>query len=133
MNMAFTEIMVLDVDCAHVEELSRSRNDVIVPYVLSNTPPQEWKRYFEKQAPASANAKIVGNTARYKCPKDKATIERDGACWKMVANLVEDANRYYLEIELRQVQELERQVEMERQEEQTPEFEKEWDRYMSRD
>jgi hypothetical protein len=113
--MAFTEIMVLDVDCAHVEELSRSRNDVIVPYVLSNTPPQEWKRYFEKQAPASANAKIVGNTARYKCPKDKATIERDGACWKMVANLVEDANRYYLEIELRQVQELERQVEMERQ------------------
>jgi len=131
--MAFTEIMVLDVDCAHVEELSRSRNDVIVPYVLSNTPPQEWKRYFEKQAPASANAKIVGNTARYKCPKDKATIERDGACWKMVANLVEDANRYYLEIELRQVQELERQVEMERQEEQTPEFEKEWDRYMSRD
>ena len=131
--MAFTEITILDVDCAHVEERSLSRNDVIVPYIRSNTPPQEWKRNFEKQAPASANAKIVGNTARYKCPKDKATIERDGACWKMVANLVEDANRYYLEIELRQVQELERQVEMERQEEQLPEFEKEWDRYMSRD
>ncbi len=131
MNMAFTEITILDVDCAHVEELSR--NDVIVPYILSNTPPQGWKRYFEKQAPASANAKIVGNTARYKCPKDKAAIERDGACWKMVSNLVEHANRHYLEIELRQMQELERQVEMERQEEQPPEFEKEWDRYMSRD
>jgi hypothetical protein len=131
MNMAFTEITILDVDCAHVEELSLSRNDVIVPYILSNTPPQEWKRYFEKQAPASANAKIVGNTARYKCPKNKAAIGRDGACWKMVSNLVEHANRYYLEIELRQ--ELERQVEMERQEEQLPEFEKEWDRYMSRD
>ena len=131
--MAFTEIAILDVDCAHVEELSLSRNDVIVPYILSNTPPHEWKRYFEKQAPASANAKIVGNTARYKCLKNKAAIGRDGACWKMVSNLVEHANRYYLEIELRQVQELGRQVEMERQEEQLPEFEKEWDRYMSRD
>jgi len=50
-----------------------------------------------------------------------------------VADLVEDANRHYLEIELRQSQELERRVEMERQEEQPPEFETEWDRYMSRD
>jgi hypothetical protein len=136
MIMTFTEIMILDVDYAHVEESLRSRNDVndvIVPYILSNTPPEEWKSYFEKQAPASANAKIVGNTAHYKCPKDKAAIQRGGACWKMVANLVEDANRYYLEIELRQVQELERRGEMERQAEQPPEFETEWDRYMSRD
>ena len=132
-DMAFTEITILDVDCAHVEELSLSRNDVIVPYILSNTPPQEWKRYFEKQAPASANAKIVGNTASYKCPKAKAAIKRDGACWKMVANLVEHANRYYLEVELRQVQELERQGEMEREAEQPREFEEGWDHYMSRD
>jgi hypothetical protein len=136
MIMTFTEIMILDVDYAHVEESLRSRNDVndvIVPYILSNTPPEEWKSYFEKQAPANANAKIVGNTVRYKCPKDKAAIQKDGACWKMVAALVEDANRHYLEIELRQVQELERRGEMERQAEQPPEFETEWDRYMSRD
>ena len=134
--MAFTEITILDVDCAQAEEFLRSRNDVkevMVPYILSNTPPEEWKRYFEKQAPTSANATIVGNTARYKCPKGKAVIQRDGACWKIVANLVEDANRHYLEIELRQAQQLERRVEMERQEEQPPEFETEWDRYMSRD
>ena len=136
MSMTFTEITILDVDYAHVEEFLRSMNDVsdiIVPYILSNTPPEEWKSYFEKQAPATANAKIIGNTARYKCPKDEAAIKRGGACWKMVATLIEDANRHYEEIELRQVQELERRVEMERQEEQPPEFETEWDRYMSRD
>jgi len=133
--MTFTEITILDVDCAHVEEFLRLNDlsDVIVPYILSDTPPEEWKSYFEKHAPASAKARIVGNTARYKCPKDKAAIKRDGVCWKMVADLVEDANRHYLEIELRQSQELERRVEMERQEEQPPEFEKDWDRYMSRD
>jgi hypothetical protein len=51
----------------------------------------------------------------------------------MVAALVEDANRYYLEIELRHAQELERQVEMERQVERPKEFAEEWGRYMGRD
>ena len=130
-SMAFTEITILGVDCAHAEESLRSRNDVIVPYILSNTPPEEWKGYFEEQAPPSANAKIVGNTVRYKCPKDKVAIQRDGACWTMVAGLVEDANRYYLESELRREQDRQKK---EREEEQQPrEFEIEWDRYMSRD
>ena len=134
--MAFIEITILDVDYPHVEEFLRSKNDVndvIILYILSDTPPEEWTSYFEKHAPASANAKIIGNTARYKCPKNEVAIKRDGACWKMVADVVEDANRHYQEIELRQSQELERRVEMERQEEQPPEFEKDWDRYMSRD
>ncbi|MFZ0926627.1 MAG: hypothetical protein WB581_05430 [Halobacteriota archaeon] len=131
MSMAFTEITILSVDCAHAEESLRSRNDMIVPYILSNTPPEEWKGYFEEQAPASANVKIVGNTVRYKCPKDKVAIQRDGACWTMVASLVEDANRYYLESELRRAQDRQKK---EREEEQQPrEFEMEWDRYMSRD
>jgi hypothetical protein len=130
--MSFTEITILEVDYAHLEECLG--DDVIVPYVVSQIPPEEWKRYFEKQAPASANAKIIGNTARYKCPKDKAAIGRYGACWEMVADLVEDANRYYLGEELRRYQELGRQAETQRQKEQPPsEFEIEWDRYMNRD
>ena len=129
--MTFTEIMILDVDCAHADESLRSRNDVRVSYILSNTPPEEWKDYFEEQAPASANAKIVGHKVRYECPKDKVAIQRDGACWKIVASLAEDANRYYLESELRREQDRQKK---ERQEEQQPrEFEIEWDRYMGRD
>ena len=51
--MAFTEITILEVDYAHVKECSE--NEVIIPYILSNLPPGEWKNYFEKQAPASAS------------------------------------------------------------------------------
>jgi hypothetical protein len=130
--MAFTEITILEVDYDHVEECSG--NEVIVPYILSDIPPGEWKSYFEKQAPASASVKIIGNTACYKCQKDKAAIRKYGTCWSAVADLVEDANRYYLGVELRRHQELGRQAERERQEGQPPsEFEIEWDRYMSRD
>ena len=129
--MAFTAVTVLAVDDAHVEVL-RS-NDVIVPYVLSHTPPEEWKSYFEKQAPASAHAKIAGNTAWYTCPKGEAAIRKGGACWTMVTDLVEDANRHCLEMELRRRQELIRQAELQREGEQPSEFEREWGRYISRD
>ena len=133
--MTFTKITILDIDYAHVEEFLPSSNDVIVPYILSNIPPEEWKSYFEKQAPASANAKIVDNIAYYTCSNDKAAIKRDGACWKMAADVVDDANRYYLaiELELTHAQELERQVELKHHAEKPSEFEEEWDRYMSRD
>lgn len=48
-----------------------------------------------------------------------------------MASLAEDANRYYLENELRREQDRQKK---ERQEEQQPrEFEIEWDRYMGRD
>jgi len=47
--MAFTEITVLEVDYAHMQECSE--NEVIVPYILSNIPPGEWKNYFEIPAP----------------------------------------------------------------------------------
>ena len=106
--MAFTYISILEADYTHVEECSG--DDIIVPYLLSDTPPEEWKSYFEKQATASANTKIVGNTARHKCLNDKAAIRRYGACWKMVAELVEDANRYYSGVELRRYQELGRKL-----------------------
>lgn len=125
--MAFTEITILEVDYAHVKECSE--NEVIVPYILSNLPPGEWKNYFEKQAPASASVKIVGNIGCYKRQKDKAAIRKHGPCWNAVADLVEDANRYLFRsgIEARQ-QELGRQAEREHQEEQAPpEFEIEWD------
>lgn len=130
-SMAFREITILEVDCAHVEAFEGSSTEVIAPYILSDTPPEEWKQYFDDHAPA--NASIVGNTARYKCPKDKAALKRYGACWNMVADLVDDANRYYLGVELRKWQELGRQAEKKRQEEEPSEFEGEWGRYMGRD
>jgi hypothetical protein len=133
MSVAFGYITILKVDYAQIEELPRSGNDVIVPYVLSDTPPEEWKRYFEIQAPASAKAKIVDNTVFYKCPNDKGAMKKGGSCWDTVAGLVEDANRHHLEVELRQRQERIRQAERERQEEQPSQFEIEWDRYMTRD
>lgn len=129
--MAFTAITILDVDCTDVEEFLSSTREVVVSYSLSDTPPEKWKGYFEEQAPASANAQIVGNAVRCKCPKDKAALQKRGACWEMVARLVEDANRYYLESELREEQD--RQKKERQEEEQPTEFEIEWDRYMSRD
>lgn len=131
--MVFRYITILKVDCEHIKELSRSKNRVIVPYILSNTPPEEWKTYFEKQAPASANAKIVENTVFYKCPDNEEAMKKGGACWETVADLVEKTNRHYLEVELRQRQDLVRLAEMERQEGRPSEFEIEWDRYMTRD
>jgi hypothetical protein len=130
--LAFIEITILEVDYTHIEACSE--NEVIVPYILSNIPPEEWTRYFEKHAPASACVKIVAKTAWYKCQKGNSAIKKHGACWNAVADLVDDANRYYLGVELRRHQELGRQAEREHQEEQEPrEFEIEWDRYMSRD
>ena len=131
--MAFRYIAILKVDDTHIEGLPRSGNDVIVLYILSDTPPEQWKKYFEMQAPASAKAKIVDNTLFYKCPNDKDAMKKGGACWEMVADLVEDANRHHLEVELRQRQERIRQAERERQEEQPSQFEIEWGRYMTRD
>ena len=130
--MAFTEITILRIDYAHVKECSE--NEVIVPYILSQIPPGEWTRYFEKQAPSSASIKIIGNTACYKCQKDKEAIRKHGACWNAVADLVEDANRDYLGAELKRYQERGRQAKREHLNEQAPsEFEIERDRYMSRD
>jgi len=133
--MTFKEITILDIDYAHIDEFLPSSNDVIIPYILSNTPPEEWKSYFEKHAPPSANVKIVDNIAYYKCSSRKAAVTRDGTCWKMATDLVDGANQYYLaiELELSHAQELERRVELKEQDERPSEFEKEWDRYMSRD
>jgi len=130
--MAFKEITILEVDHAHIKE--HSENEVMVPYILSNTPPDEWKSYIEKKAPAKANIKIIGKIACYKCQKDVAAIRQYGACWNEVADLVEDANRYFLGMELRRYQERGRQAEREHREEPAPrEYAIEWDRYMSRD
>ncbi|MGZ4936426.1 MAG: hypothetical protein ACXV4C_07745, partial [Halobacteriota archaeon] len=63
----------------------------------------------------------------------KAAIRRYGACWNMVAELVDDANRYYLGIELRRWQERCQQAGREVHEDERSEFEGEWGRYMGRD
>ena len=128
--MVFREVTILEVDWAHVEETGPD-NEVVVPYVLSDTPPAEWKQYFEDHAPA--NASVVGNTVRFKCPNDKAACQRYGTCWNTVADLVDEANRHYLGLELRRWQELGRRAEKEPEEQEPTEFGKEWGRYMGRD
>ncbi len=45
--MTFKEITILEVDHAHIKE--HSENEVMVPYILSNIPPDEWKSYFKKK------------------------------------------------------------------------------------
>ncbi|MGZ4918461.1 MAG: hypothetical protein ACXV5E_08675 [Halobacteriota archaeon] len=132
--MLFREIVILAVDYTHVDELG-SGNEVVAPFILSDTPPEEWKQYFEDHAPP--NTVIVGNIIRYQCPNDKAALQRYGRCWNTVADLIDDANRYYLGVELRKWQELGREAEKESKkgskEEEPSEFEKEWGRYMGRD
>lgn len=131
--MVFGYITILKVDYVHIEQLTSPKNHVIVPFILSDIPPDEWKSFFEKQAPASANAKLVENTIFYKCPNKEEALKKGGACWEMVAALVEDANRHHLEVELRERQERIRQAEREGREGPPSEFEIEWDRYMTRD
>jgi hypothetical protein len=131
--MVFSYITILKVDYAHIEQLPHLESQVIAQYILSDIPPSEWKSYFEKRAPVSANAKIVENRIFCKCPYKDEALKKGGACWEMVADLVEDTNRHYLEVELRQRQERIRQAERESQEGQPSEFEIEWDRYMTRD
>ncbi len=132
--MVFKEITILDVDWTHIEETG-SADGVLVPYVLSDTPPAEWKQYFERHAPAKTP--VVGHTVRFICPYDKEAFQRYGTCWNAVADLVNDVNRYYLGLELRRWQELGRQAEKKfkkgAEEEESREFETEWGRYMSRD
>jgi hypothetical protein len=131
--MVFDYITILKVDYAHIERLPRLEGHVIVPYILSDSPSDEWKSYFEKQAPVSANAKIVENTIFYKCADKEEALKKGGACWDTVADLVEEANRHYLEVELRRRQERIREAEMESHKGEPSEFEIEWDRYMTRD
>jgi len=131
--VAFVEITILEVDEPHIEKAAQP-NEVMVPYVLSAYPPEEWKSFFEQRAPASANAKVVGNTVRYTCPKDPKAIKRYGSCWDLVTEIIEAANRYYIDLELARQQELGQSARRSHQRQGSPsEFEKEWDRYMSRD
>ncbi len=129
--MAFREITILKVDCDHIEALENIDSEVIAPYILSDAPPEEWKQYFESRA--AANATIIGNTVRYKCPNDKMALQKYGACWHAVADLVDDANRHYLGLELRRWQESCRQAGREVREDERSEFEGEWGRYLGRD
>jgi len=132
--VVFREIVILEVDYTHIEELG-SGNQVVAPFILSDAPPEEWKQYFEDHAPA--NVVIVDNIIRFRCPSDKVALQRHGRCWNTVADLIDDANRHYLGFELRKWQELGRGAEKESKKgakkEEPSEFEKEWGRYMGRD
>ncbi len=131
--MVFGYIRILKVDYVHFEQLPRSERHVIAPYILSDSPPDEWKSYFEEHAPVIASAKIVKNTIFYKCPDEEEALKKGGACWETVAELIEDANRHCVEVELRRRQERIREAEMESHKGEPTEFEIEWDRYMTRD
>jgi hypothetical protein len=72
-------------------------NMVMVPFALSEAPPGEWRHLFSRKASRDAGARVEGDRALYKCPKDKVAIQRDGACWNKVAKLVDDTNLQYRE------------------------------------
>jgi hypothetical protein len=124
--MTFRGIEVLSFDKGGI--LPDADNIVMVPYILSDQPPPEWKKCFESRAPPEAAAQIVANQARYRCPKNNVAIERDGDCWKKVAALVAQANEYYREIDaqLEREQAKKRQEQLQKEKEQR-EFE-EWRR-----
>ena len=95
-NIIFREIKILGVDNLDIKMIPGVDNMVMVPYILSEAPPDEWKHYFSSRAPKDADARIDGDRALYKCPKDKEIIK--GECRNKVAKLVDDANLHCREI-----------------------------------
>ena len=123
--MAFRKIEILSIDTRSIEEIPES-NDVLVPFALSNGPNAEWIRYFVSRADPQAAAKVVGDRAYHRCPKNKAIIK--GECQKRVTDLVEGANQHCSELAKQEEQKQSRERAAERlRERDREEFEK-WKR-----
>ena len=86
----FRDIKLLGIDNLKIETDSRRRQygDGSV-YSVSDTVGRR-TQYFISNAPKDAEAKIKGDRALYKCPKDKEIIKGD--CLNRVLKLVDDAN-----------------------------------------
>jgi len=106
MHTTFIDIELERID---VDKITRTKKGIYVPYVLTETPPKEWKDYFLRRINGKPfeyfgpvkhtltlprrTTKIEGNTVLLECDLDKATVK--GICWEIVAAHVDDANKYY--------------------------------------
>jgi hypothetical protein len=89
-SAVFRDIKLLGIDNLKIETIPGLGNMVMVPFTLSPAPSEGWTQYFISNAPKDAEAKIKGDRALYKCPKDKEIIK--GECLHRVLKLVDDAN-----------------------------------------
>jgi len=100
----------------------------MVPYTLSEAPPDEWKHYFSSRAPNEAEARIDGDRDLYKCPKNREVIK--GEYQNKVAKLVEAANLHCREInaehERMQAKEQEEQRRKEQEQRDFEEWKRNW-------
>jgi hypothetical protein len=106
MHTTFEDIELERID---IDKVTRTKRGIYVPYVLTETPPQEWKDYFLRRINGKPfehfgpvkhtmtlprrTTKIEGNRVLFECDMDKATVK--GICWEIVAAHVDDANKYY--------------------------------------
>ena len=77
-SAVFRDIKLLGIDNLKIETIPGVGNMVMVPFTLSPAPSEGWTQYFISNAPKDAEAKIKGDRALYKCPKDKEIIK--GEC-----------------------------------------------------
>ena len=124
----FREIKLLGVDNLNIERIPGVDNMVRVPFTLSPAPSEGWTQYFSSNAPIDAEAKIKGDRALYKCPKDKEIIK--GECLNRVLKLVDDANLHCREInaehERMQAKEQEERLQKEQEQRDFDEWKRNW-------
>lgn len=122
--MAFEDIEILDFDEKGIELIAGTENRVEVPYILSNAPPKEWKRYFESRWPNPQHLHIVDAQIKVPCRMDITAVRKNGECWNLVEKWVAEANRHCREIDAQKQKERAKEEEAQQHEnEQLDEFE----------
>jgi hypothetical protein len=127
-SIAFRDINLLGVDNRNIKMIPGVDNMVMVPFTLSEAPSEEWRHVFSSKAPRDAEARIEGDRALYKCPKDKAVIK--GECRNRVAKLVDDTNlhcrEYDAEREQKRAEERQEQLLKHRKQKEFDEWKRDW-------
>ncbi len=110
MHTTFVDIKLERID---IDNATRTKMGIYVPYILSEEPPKEWKDAFLKRingepftaggpvkhTPTLPNptTKIEGDTVLFECDMDKTMVK--GICWEIVAAHIDDANKFYHKVE----------------------------------
>ncbi len=135
MHTTFVDIKLERID---IDNATRTKMGIYIPYILSEEPPKEWKDAFLKRIngePFTAGGpvkhtttlphpttKIKGNTVLFECDMDKTTVK--GICWEIVAAHIDDANKFYHKVEEHhRRQQLAEETEQEREEQLQKELE----------
>lgn len=126
----FRAIKLLGVDNRNIKMIPGVDSMVMVPFALSEAPPEEWRHLFSRKASRDADARVEGDRALYKCPKDKAVIKKPGECWNKVAKLVDGTNLHYREYaseqERKRAEERQKQLLKHRKQKEFDEWKREW-------